>query len=71
MRKPQPQWIAAVHSRNGGDEEVIQAVGLEPVEEKRQRAAALQDASRHPKAGEIPTGLGVRLPSAGFDRPRS
>src|SRR5439155_25053734 len=36
-------------------------------DEKRQRTAALQDASRLPSPSEIPTGFGVRQSSAAFD----
>jgi hypothetical protein len=43
-------------------------VGRHTAERKRKRAAALQDASRIPENIRIPTGLGVRLPSAAFSR---
>ena len=38
---------------------------------KRQRTAALQDASRNTKTHEHPTGLGVRQSSAAFEHPEA
>src|SRR6266568_1526441 len=55
-----PDWS------QGNEKAVAWGPANEEKKRKRQRAAALQDASRRSGVVRIPTGLGVRLPSAAF-----
>src|SRR5205809_351943 len=55
-----PGWVSVGHESEANQ----CAVGAQTI--KRQRAAALHDASRQGMAPENPTGLGVRLPPAAF-----